>query len=238
MDKYLVVGRGLVGSIFLDDSQFDVVSHDEWHNRNLDNYSGMVCAAAMSTEAQCLEVTMGEVFEANVYLPLRILKYAMSRQIPCVVFSTAGVYRVPHIHGEEDDVSPHNRYTASKVFMESRLLEESYSLLYIYRIPFVVLFTTHPSDFGERIKNWKQVEDVTASIVYRGALEHAVRAAMNGVAGGGIYNIASGSVHFPRFMEDRFGWRGDVVPAHSMTMRSPNSIVNCDKAIEAGLLNQ
>ena len=228
MDKYLVVGRGVVGSIFSGAPQFDVVSHDEWHNLNLDSYTGMVCAAAMSTEAACKDATVEEVFEANVYLPLRILKHALSRQIRawysrrrvCIAFRTFTVKRI--------DVSPHNRYTASKVFMEARLQEESYSHLYIYRVPFVVLFSMHPNDFGERSKAWTYVEDVTASVVYRADIEHAIKTAMNGVGTGGIYNIASGSAHFPRFLEDRSGWEGDVVPAHSMG-RTPNSIIDCEK---------
>ena len=227
MDKYLVVGRGLVGSIFLEDSRFDIVSHDEWQNRNIDDYSGMVCAAAISTEAACLAVTMEEVIKANVYLPLRLLKQAKARDVPFVVFSTAGVYRTAGVRTEDDDVHPHNRYTASKIMMESRLMEESYPYLYIFRIPFVVLFNNHPNDLSARVQNWKQVEDVTASVVYRAALEGSVTAAMRGEAEGGIYNISSGDVHFPRFLEDRFGWRGEVVPAHSLG-RTPNSRLDTD----------
>ena len=118
MDKYLVVGRGLVGSIFSEDPQFDVVSHVEWHSRDLDSYSGMVCAAAISTEAACQQATMAEVFEANVMLPLRILKLAKARNIPCVVFSTAGVYREAGERVETDDVHPHNRYTAIPLYRQ------------------------------------------------------------------------------------------------------------------------
>ena len=236
--KYLVVGRGLVGSMLAEDDRFDAVSHEEWYVAAQEQpYAGIVCAAAMSTEGKCLEATMAEVIEANVYLPLRILKLAKARNVPFVVFSTAGVYRMAGVHTEVDDVHPHNRYTASKIMMESRLMEESYPHLYIFRIPFVVLFNNHPNDLSGRVRNWKQVEDVTASVVYRAALEGSVTAAMRGEAEGGIYNIASGDVHFPRFLEDRFGWKGDVVPAHSLG-RTPNSQLNVVKVEGAGRTTQ
>ena len=228
MDKYLVVGRGLVGSIFSEDPQFDVVSHDEWNSRDLDTYSGMVCAAAISTETLCQQATMAEVIEANVYLPLRILKLAKARNVPCVVFSTAGVYREAGLRVETDDVHPHNRYTASKVYMEHALQNEAYQKLYIFRIPFVCTFNNHPNDLSGRVPNWTKCEDVTASIVYKSDLEGAIRRALAGDAPGGIYNIASGTVHFPTFLEDRFNWKGEVVPAHSMG-RSPNSQLAIDK---------
>ena len=189
MDKYLVVGRGLVGSIFAGDPQFDVVSHDEWHNRNLDSYSGMVCAAAISTEAACQKATMAEVMEANVTLPLRILKLAKARNVPFVAFSTAGV------RSEEDDVSPHNRYAASKIMMEYVLQQEVYSKLFIFRIPFVVLFNNHPNDLSGRIQNWTRVEDVTASVVYRAELERSVQAAMRGeTPGASIHCVRRGAL--------------------------------------------
>ena len=235
MDKYLVVGRGLVGSIFVDDPQFDLVSHDEWHNRDFDNYSGMVCAAAISTEALCLQATMAEVIEANVELPLRMLKLAKVRNIPCVAFSTAGVYRSPGVRREEDDVSPHNRYTASKIMMEYVLQNEAYQHLFIFRIPFVVLFNNHPNDLSGRVHNWEQCEDVNASVVYKADLEHSVRQALTMPCEAGIYNVATGIVHFPSFLSDRFGWKGDIVPAHSMG-RTPNSQLNTTKAEEVGLL--
>ena len=236
MDKYLVVGRGLVGSIFAEDPQFDLVSHDEWHNRDLDTYSGMVCSAAISTEALCQQATMDEVFEANVMLPLRILKLAKARNIPCVVFSTAGVYREAGVRVETDDVHPHNRYTASKVFMEHTLQNEAYQRLYIFRIPFVCLFNNHPNDLSGRVPKWSKCEDVNASVVYKIALDNSVRGAMLKGVPGGIYNIASGTIHFPTFLEDRLGWNGEVMPAHTMG-RTPNSQLNIGKAEESGLIN-
>ena len=235
MEKYLVVGRGLVGSIFSEDSRFDVVSHDEWHNRNLDSYSGIVCAAAISTEALCQKATMAEVMEANVALPLRILKLAKARNVPFIVYSTGGVYREAGVRTEADDVSPHNRYTASKIYMEHTLLSEACQRLFIFRIPFVVLFNNHPNDLSARAHNWEQCENVNASVVYKADLEHSVRQAMTESPEGGIYNIATGIVHFPSFLSDRFGWDGDVVPAHSMG-RTPNSQLNTEKAEESGLL--
>ena len=235
MDKYLVVGRGLVGSMLGEDERFDAVNHEEWYVAAQEQpYAGIVCAAAMSTEGKCLEATMAEVIEANVYLPLRILKLAKARNVPFVAFSTAGVYRTAGVRREEDDVHPHNRYTASKIMMEARLTEESYRHLYIFRIPFVVLFTQDESDLGPRVVKWDRCEDITASIVYRGTLKNAVLAAMEG-APGGVYNIASGTVHFPSFLEDRFGWDGEIVPAHSLG-RTPNSNLDTSKARDAGII--
>ena len=243
MNKYLVVGRGLVGSIFSDDSRFDVVSHDEWHNRNLDTYSGMVCAAAISTETLCQQATMAEVMEANVALPSRILKQAKARNIPCVVYSTAGVYREAGVRAETDDVHPHNRYTASKIFMEHTLQSQPhqiacgvfYQKLFIFRIPFVALFNNHPNDLSGRVLNWRKCEDVCASVVYKADLEHSAKRAMSQLCDGGVYNIASGTIHFPAFLEDRFNWKGDVVPAHSMG-RTPNSQLDTRKSKKAGLI--
>ena len=59
---------------------------------------------------------------------------------------------------EEDDVHPHNRYAASKIFMEQTLQRHdrqmtcgvTYNKLFIFRIPFVVLFSNHPNDLGMR----------------------------------------------------------------------------------------
>ena len=76
-----------------EDERFAAVSHRDWQQASEDGYSGIVCAAAISTEPKCLAVTMEEVLEANVYLPLRLLKLAKARNVPFVAFSTAGVYR-------------------------------------------------------------------------------------------------------------------------------------------------
>ena len=83
MERYLVVGRGLVGSIFAEASQFDLVSHEEWHNRDLDNYSGIVCAAAISSETACQKVRMAEVLKANVELPMQMLRVAAANTFIC-----------------------------------------------------------------------------------------------------------------------------------------------------------
>ena len=236
MDRYLVVGRGLVGSMLSEDERFAAVSHRDWVEASEDGYAGIVCAAAMSTEAKCLKATMAEVIEANVYLPLRLLKLAKARNVPCVVFSTAGVYREAGVRKEEDDVSPHNRYAASKIMMEYALQNEAYQHLFIFRIPFVCLFNNHPSDLSGRVPNWDKCEDVSASVVYKAQLYQAVCKVMNsGGAKGGIFNIASGTIHFPTFLEDRFNWRGNVVPAHTLG-KTPNSQLDTRKAEEAGLL--
>lgn len=235
MDKYLVVGRGLVGSFFEDMPGYDVLSHEEWYLAANKSYHGIVCAAAMSTEPLCQSVTMGEVLEANVSLPLRLLKLAKTRDIPCIFFSTAGVYRSPGARSETDDISPHNRYTASKVMMEYALQSETYHKTYIFRIPFVVGFTQQPTDFEARIRTWEKCEDVNGSIVYRGDITHAVTNALTRPITPGIYNIASGIVNFPRFLEDRFNWKGDIVPAGSLS-KTPNCQISTSKAHAAGLV--
>lgn len=239
MDKYLVVDRGLVGSIFLNDSQFDVVSHDEWYNHNLDDYNGMMCTAAISTEAECQKVRMEDVLKANVELPLQMLQAAKSKNAPLVAFSTAGVYQSAGVRVEDDDVDAHNRYTTSKIVMEYALMNETYSRLFIFRAPFVVLFSARVNDLGQRVQTWAKCEDVTASIVYRADLRHAVIRALDHErpVAGGIYNIASGIVHFPTFLEDRFGWQGTIVPPHSLS-RTPNSQIAVHKANAAGLLHE
>ena len=119
--------------------------------------------------------------------------------------------------------------------MEYALQNEAYPKLFIFRIPFVVFFSTYPNDLGPRVANWQQCEDVTASIVYRADLFHAVARALKGEATAGIYNIASGAVHFPSFVEDRFGWRGDIVPANSLG-KTPNCRLDVSKAKNAKLL--
>ena len=235
MQKFLIVGRGLVGSFFLDMPEYDVVSHDEWYLAANNSYHGIVCAAAMSTEPKCQSATMGEVFESNVSLPLRILKLAKTREIPCIFFSTAGVYRSPGVRSETDDICPHNRYTASKVMMEHTLQSERYLKTYIFRIPFVVGFTQRPTDFEARIRTWKKCEDINGSIVYRGDITHAVTNGLTRPIAPGIYNIASGIVNFPRFLEDRFNWKGDIVPAGSFS-KPPNCQISTSKAHAAGLL--
>ena len=235
MKKFLIVGRGLVGSFFKDVPECDVLSHEEWYLAGNNAYRGIVCAAAMSTEPLCQSATMAEVLEANVSLPLRILKLAKARDMPCVFFSTAGVYRSPGVRSETDDISSHNRYTASKVMMEYALQSEAYHKTYIFRIPFVVGFTQHPTDFEARIRKWEKCEDTNGSIVYRGDITRAVTAALTRPVAPGIYNIASGIVNFPRFLEDRFNWRGDIVPAGALS-KTPNCQISTSKAKAAGLL--
>lgn len=234
--KYLVVGRGLVGSALKEDPQCDVVSHQDWYKSAKFDYHGIVCAAAMSTEAQCQEATMAEVIQANVTLPLQIVRWAKAHNIPCVVYSTAGVYRESGLRKEEDDVHPHNRYTSSKIMMEHALQMEAYAHLFIFRIPFVVLFNNHPNDLSGRAPNWEKCEDVTASVVYKRDITHSVNRALGRECNGGVYNIATGTVHFPTFLSDRFGWQGHVVPAHSMG-RTPNSQLDTSKAEQAKLLH-
>lgn len=235
MQKFLIVGRGLVGSFFQDMPEYDILSHEEWYLAGDNSYDGIVCAAAMSTEPLCQSATMGEVLEANVSLPLRILKLAKTRELPCVFFSTAGVYRSPGVRSETDDINTHNRYTASKVMMEYALRSEAYQKTYIFRIPFAVGFTQQPTDFEARIRTWEKCEDVNASIVYRGDITHAVTTALTRPITPGIYNIASGIVNFPRFLEDRFNWKGEIVPAGSLS-KTPNCQISTLKAHGAGLL--
>lgn len=234
--KYLVIGRGLVGSAFADDGNVDIVSHDEWHHASKCDYDGVILAAAMSTEPRCQAHTMKQVLEANVKLPVRVAELTRARNIPLVMFSTAGVYRIAGYNNECADIDAHNRYTASKIMMEHQLINHhNYSRLYIFRIPFVCFFNNHHNDLSGRIRNWKKVEDITASIVYKGALINACMHAIRTKIPNGIYNIASGNVHFPVFLEDRFNWKGDIVPPSSLG-KTPNSQLDCGKARNYGLL--
>ena len=237
MKTIAVIGkRGLVASAFADDKRYELISSENCL-RDIDegNYSGIVNAAAITGEPKCQSVDLSQVMRVNVMTPLRMLDYARERDIPFVMFSTAAVYKNPEITSEEDNVAPRGRYPMSKVAMEYALRADSYEKLFIFRIPFVVMFKHHDGDLSYKVQSWEYVEDVIGSIVYKATLFHAVENALSGVARGGVYNIASGNVHFPSYLEDRFGWDGDIVPAHSMG-RSPNCILDCTKAKQAGLI--
>lgn len=232
-----VIGkRGLVASAFADDKRYKLISSENCL-RDIDegNYGGIVNAAAITGEPKCQSVDLSQVMRVNVMTPLRMLDYARERDIPFVMFSTAAVYKNPTITSEGDDIAPRGRYPMSKVAMEYALRADPYDKLFIFRIPFVVMFKQHEGDLSYKVQSWKYVEDVTGSIVYRATLFHAVENALGGMAVGGIYNIASGNVHFPTYLEDKFGWNGDIVPAHSMG-RTPNCMLDCKKARQAGLI--
>jgi len=232
-----VIGkRGLVASAFADDKRYKLISSENCL-REIDegNYSGIVNAAAITGEPKCQSVSLSEVMRVNVMTPIRLLEYAKKKNIPYVMFSTAAVYKNPTITSEEDDVAPRGRYPMSKVAMEYALRAGEHDKLFIFRIPFVVMFKQHDGDLSYKVQSWKYVEDVTGSIVYKHTLYYAVDRALSGMVAGGVYNIAAGNVHFPTYLEDKFGWNGDIVPAHSMG-RTPNCMLDCKKARQAGLI--
>lgn len=238
MKTIAVIGkRGLVASAFSDDKRYELIRSDNCLREiNEGNYGGIVNAAAITGEPKCQSASLPDVMRVNVMTPLRMLDFAQERNIPFVMFSTAAVYKNPEITSEDDEIAPRGRYSMSKVAMEYTLRADAYEKLYIFRIPFVVMFKQHDADLSIKVKSWKYCEDVTGSVVYKPTLYEAVNNAINGVAPGGVYNIASDNVHFPSYLEDKFGWNGDIVPAHSMN-RSPNCMLNCSKAKGARLIS-
>lgn len=234
MEKCLVIGGGLVATIFAEDDRFELCPHTIWRQLNLEKFDAIVNAAGLNMESKCLRRSMREVAQANVMLPLDAVKFAKARGLPVLNFSTGGVYEFGGVRTEDDDLKPHNRYVASKVAMESLIACEGYEKSFVFRLPFVCRFNNHPSDLSGRVRGWEQCEDVNASVVYEADLRNAAIEALEG-ARGGIYNIASGTFHFPTFLEDRLDWRGEVVPAHSMG-KTPNAQLNTAKAFRAGLL--
>ena len=238
MKTIAVIGkRGLVASAFTDDKRYELIGFENCL-REIDegNCGGIVNAAAITGEPKCQSVSLSDIMRVNVMIPVRLLEYAKEKNIPFVMFSTAAVYKNPTITSEDDEIAPRGRYSMSKVAMEYTLRADTYEKLYIFRIPFVVMFKRHDADLSVKVKSWKYCEDVTGSIVYKPTLYEAVNNAIDGVAPGGVYNIASDNVHFPSYLEDKFGWNGDIVPAHSMN-RSPNCMLDCQKARMAGLIS-
>lgn len=236
--KYLVVGRGLIGTMLDEYEHVELISHSEfrelpeWEWRD---YEGYVCTAAVQGEAVCQKTSWDEVVKGNVQLPMELLHASERTQKPVVLFSTSGVYKEPGQRKETDDVEPHNRYTASKLMMEYAVERERYEKAYIFRIPFVCLFGDGTMDMPSRVSRWVQCEDVETSIVYREHLCRAVTNALREKAPGGLYNVKSTDIRLPEFVKDQFDWDGEVLPQGALGL-TPSTCLDMQKAMINGLL--
>ena len=234
MKKIGVVGAGLVGSCFKDLDGFQVVHRNEWKDAIWD-WKGVVNCAAITGLDKCEETDFAHVLRANAKMPVDIGDYAANLQIPFVQFSTSAVYRRPIKQGDPVDESaplyPYNAYAGSKILMEATLPPSCY----IFRIPVVHTRSGVANDFGEKVKRWAMVEDVLISIVYKDTLIKAVWNALIQEIPPGIYNIASEAVHLPSYIQERFGWQGEVVAADSLNL-SPAIVLDITKAGTTGLI--
>ena len=218
-----------------EDDRFDIVGHKQFHEfPPWHGYTGYVCTAALSSEKACQSVAWSEVVKANVELPMRLMRLAKSCNAPVIVFSTSGVYRIPGVRTEADDVEPQNRYTTSKLMMEYQL-SQKYDGCYIFRIPFVCLFGNHQMDMANRVRGWSECEDVETSIVYQETLIHAVNTVLESpeLVPAGIYNVASETVFLADFVKENFKWQGRVVPAHSMN-KTPSTCLGFEQSERSG----
>lgn len=244
----LVVGRGMVGSCFADNPNFEIMSYEQWpafRDRAIHdtarNWGGFICAAGIAGNQACDQQSMSDILAANVDLPVEMLMLARQWKIPFVAISSSSVYRsAARPQKETDDVHPHGRYSASKIAMEHMLASLCdtapirYESLYILRLPFLVILDG-AYNFGMRCSSWTQCEAVITSVVYPAALLGAVQCALLNRPPGGIYNIASGSVLLPNMIRDWFGWEGEVVPAGKLNV-NPTHILDTAKAEAAGLI--
>ena len=236
MKKIGVVGAGLVGSCFEGLDDFEVVHRDEWKDRAW-SWRGIVNAAGIIGIGPCQEASYDELIKANVTLPVDMMGYAANLGIPFLTFSTTAVYRRPpdlkEKCREDAPLYPYNAYAASKILMEASLPRDK---CFIFRLPRVDTETDSPKDFGPKLKNWKVVEAVYQSFVYRDEIIESVRNAMNNKTRFyGVYNIASADVYLPDYIKEKYGWEGEVVPAHSLNL-SPAVMVDNSKARDLGIL--
>ena len=236
LKKIGIVGAGLVGSCFKGLDDFEVVHHGEWKDA-VWNWRGIVNAAGIIGIGPCQEASHDELIRANVKLAVDMEGYAAKIGIPFLTFSTTAVYRRPgdleERCREDAPLYPYNAYGASKILMEASLPKDA---CFIFRLPRVDTETDSEKDFGPKLKNWKVVEHVYQSFVYRDEIIDSVRNAMNNQTHFyGIYNIASKDVYLPEYVKRKYGWKGEVVPAHSLAL-SPAVMVDTTKAKEVGLL--
>lgn len=234
--KIGVVGAGLVGSCFLDLDDFEVVHHNEWKDA-VWNWMGIVNAAGIIGIGPCQEATYDQLIQANVKLAVDMCDYAANLKIPFLTFSSTAVYRRPpdleERLPEDAPLYPYNAYGASKILMEGCLPKEH---CFIFRLPRVDTETDSEKDFGPKLKNWRVVERVHQSFVFRDEIIRSVRNAMNNQTRFyGIYNIASVDVYLPDYIKAKYGWEGLVVPAHSLNL-SPAVMVDTSKARDLGVL--
>ena len=158
--------------------------------------------------------------------------------LPFLSFSTTAVYRRPidleERVREDAPLYPYNSYGASKMLMEASLAKDA---CFIFRLPRVDTGTDSEKDFAQKIKTWKVVEAVYLSFVFRDTIIESVRNAMNnGTRFYGIYNIGSTDVYLPDYIREKYGWTGEVVPAHSLNL-SPAVMTDTTKAKDMGLLS-
>ena len=236
MKKIGVVGAGLVGSCFKGLDEFEVVHHHEWKDR-VWNWRGIVNAAGIIGIDPCQDASLDELIQANVKLAVDMAGYAANVGIPFLTFSTTAVYRRPidleERLREDAPLYPYNAYGASKMLMEASLPKDA---CFIFRLPRVDTGTDSEKDFGPKLKHWKVVERVYQSFVFRDTIIGSVRNAMNNQTRFyGIYNIASTDVYLPDYIREKYGWTGEVVPAHSLNL-SPAVMVNATRAKDLGLL--
>jgi len=236
LKKIGVVGAGLVGSCFKGLDDFEVVHRDEWKDA-VWNWRGIVNAAGIIGPAPCDNASLDDLIKANVKLAVDMEGYAANLGIPFLTFSTTAVYRRPidlkEKLREDAPLYPYNAYGASKILMEASLPKDA---CFIFRLPRVDTETDSEKDFGPKLKNWKVVEAVCQSFVFRDEIIRSVRNAMNNQTRFyGIYNIGSTDVYLPDYIEDKYGWTGEVVPAHSLNL-SPAVMIDTTKAKGLGLL--
>ena len=236
MKKIGVVGAGLVGSCFKELDEFHVVHRNEWKD-HIGNWKGVVNCAGIVGIGPCEEATFDELVRANVKLAVDMCGYAANLGIPFLTFSTSAVYRRPidleERLTEQAPLYPYNSYGASKILMEASLPRDA---CYIFRIPRVDTETDSEKDFGPKVRNWKVVEEVYQSFVFRDTIINSVRNALNQrTRFYGIYNIASEDVHLPSYVRSKYGWTGEVVPAHSLNL-SPAVMIDTTKAKDLGLI--
>lgn len=234
--KIGVVGAGLVGSCFKGLDEFEVVHRNEWKDR-VWNWRGIVNAAGVIGIGPCQEASYDELIKANVKLAVDMCDYAANLKIPFLTFSTTAVYRRPldleERLREDAPLYPYNSYGASKILMEASLPKDA---CFIFRLPRVDTETDSEKDFGPKLKNWKVVEDVRQSFVFRDTIIESVRNAMNNQTRFyGIYNIGSTDVYLPDYIQEKYGWTGEVVPAHSLNL-SPAVMIDTNKAKDLGIL--
>ena len=238
MKKIGVVGAGLVGSCFKGLDEFEVVHHDEWKDY-VWNWRGIVNAAGIIGIGPCQDASLDDLIKANVTLAVDMQGYAANLEIPFLTFSTTAVYRRPidleERLREDAPLYPYNSYGASKILMEASLPKEH---CFIFRLPRVDTGTDSEKDFGPKLKHWKVVEAVYLSFVFRETIVESVRNAMNNQTRFyGIYNIGSTDVYLPDYIREKYGWTGEVVPAHSLNL-SPAVMTDTTKAKDLGLIGE
>lgn len=234
MKKIGVVGAGLVGSIFKNKVDYEVIPSKEWQSLRSDwkilkKWRGLVNCCAIAGQKPCDDAGFDAVNRANVRLAREMAYCAINAQIPFITFSTSAVYAPPHGNYALDEAAPLdacNLYAASKIVMEAVMPPQAF----IFRIPMVITGSGAPNDFPQKVKGWKVVENVDISIIHAHTIAKAVNRVMNTKeVNPGIYNLASEVVHLPTFIKAEYDWEGEVVEAYSLGL-SPPVVFNTQRA--------